>query len=132
MILKLYSIANDLLELPLSTFPRPNIKIVEIYFDNNWHPWHGVWEPLKITDFKEDFETVKNKIIEYYKAETLNCAIEGAVRRLPGYAMLLVPTYGEEWRLNNCKISDCNIDEKNKSVTIELSFDGVDYKNGCK
>lgn len=129
MLLQLYSIASDLLELPLSTYPRPNIKIVELYFDGSWHPWHGLWDRLKITDFSEDFETVRNKIVEYYKAETANCAIEGATRRLPGYALLLEPKYGEKWRLNNCVISDCSIDEKNKSVTIELAFDGVHYKN---
>ena len=106
---------------------RPNVKIVELFFDGSWHPWHGTWESLKVTEFKEEFEIVKDKIIEYYKAEKLSCTLEnGATIRKPGYAILLTD-YGEEWLLCNCKISECDIDEKTRNITLEFSFDEVAY-----
>jgi len=127
MDLKLYSMKNDLLEL-IITPVRPNIKIAEIFFEEAWHPWHAAWEILQIKEFKEDFETVQNKIIEYYKAEKASCTLEsGATLRKPGRAALT--TSDEEWRLENCKITDCQIDEEKKTIVLDLWFDGVCYKS---
>lgn len=131
MLLKLYSIKDDLLELAAESV-RPNIKIAEIFYDGEWHPWHGTWEPLKITKFDEDFKVVRDKLIQYYKSEKSSCSLEnGATIRKPGHALLLTD-YGEEWRLGNCKISECNIDENNESVILELSFDEVSYKTNME
>ncbi len=130
MNLKLYSIKNDLLELSIEPV-RPNIKIVEIHLEDGWHPWHCEWQKLKISNFDEDFETVKNKIIEYYKAETASCTLDcGAVTRKPGMAKLTADyeECTEEWQLENCKIVDCDIDDDNKKISIELWYDGARYE----
>jgi hypothetical protein len=127
MRLKLYSIKNDLLELEIHPV-RPNIIIAEIYFDGAWHPWHPQWQPLEIKGFHEDFDTVNNKLIEYYKAEKNSCTVEGgAVTRLPGRAELT--TNEEEWKLNHCKIVDCQIDDEHKTIVLKLGYDEVCYKN---
>ena len=126
MNLKLYSMKNDLLELSINP-TRPELKIAEIFFDGAYHPWHVEWQKLEIKDFHADFETVKNKIIEYYKAEKESCTLEnGATVRKPGRAELV--TAEEEWQLQNCKIVDCNIDEDNKAIKLGLLYDGVCYK----
>lgn len=126
MNLKLYSMKNDLLELSIEPV-RPEIKIAEIFFEDLWHPWHCDWQKLIIKDFHADFETVKNKIIQYYKDEKTSCTLEnGATIRKPGRAEL--STTEEEWLLQNCKIVDCQIDEENKKIELGLWYDGVSYK----
>jgi len=128
MLLKLYSMKGDLLELSTDNV-RPHVKIVEIFVDGAYHPWHPTWEPLRIEKFNEDFDTVVNKVVEYYKAEKASCMLEhgGAIIRRPGHAVLLTD-FGEEWSLSNCKVSKFDVDENNKSVVMELSFDAVDYE----
>ena len=117
---------NDLLELSIESV-RPNLKIAEIFFEDAWHPWHVQWLNLEINKFLEDFEIVKNKLIQYYKDEKASCTLEnGATIRKPGRAVL--ETAEEEWRFDNCKIVDCQINEENKKVGLSLWFDGVSYK----
>ena len=127
MLLKLYSIEGDLLELSTDNV-YPHVNIVEIFYDGAYHPWHPIWEPLRIEKFNEDFDTVVNKVVEYYKAEKTSCTLEnGTIVRRPGHAVLLTD-FGEEWSLGNCKVSKFDVDENNKSVLMELSFDEVCYK----
>lgn len=117
---------NDLLELSIEPIV-PQIKIAEIYFEDAWHPWHVEWQKLIIKDFHADFETVKSKIIQFYKDEKASCTLEnGATIRKPGYAELT--TEEEEWRLGHCKIVDCQIDEENKKIELALWYDEVSYK----
>jgi len=127
MELKLYSIKNDVLELSIKPV-RPNITIGEIFFDDAWHPWHAHWEMLEIKEFDEEFEIVRDKIIQYYKDEKASCTLEnGATLRKPGRATLT--TCHEEWGLGNCKITQCEINEPDKTVKLGLVFDEVQYKS---
>lgn len=124
MKLELRSLHNDLLELEIEGV-RPQLTICEILIDGTYHPWHTTWENIKINNFLETFDIVKNKIINYYKAETASFKQpSGVVARLPGIGKLI--TDDEEWELLNCKV----VDTKLESIPyLELAFDGVKYKN---
>jgi hypothetical protein len=124
MKLELRSLQNVLLELEIEDI-RPRINIGEILIDGRYYPWHGVWENLKIKEFLETNETVKNKVISFYKAETESSRdSQGIVKRMPGTAKLI--TDDECWELKNCKIVDTRLEP---NLWIELAFDGASYKN---
>jgi hypothetical protein len=134
MKLELHSVKDDVFEVETG-WKRPMLKICEIYFDGAYHPWHWNWENLVIDDFVEDFEIVKEKIVDYYKAENLSCRLprEDCIddtpvyQRRPGWARLSAT--GEEWELRNCKIVGCDIDNENKKIRLELKFDEAGYKS---
>lgn len=114
---------NDLLELEIHEV-KPEIHFAEIFFDGCWHPWHSSLQLLEIKHFYEDFEIVKNKLIEYYKAETADWRTAPIIRG--GKAELT--TNEGEFNLENCKIVDCDIDEDTITINLKLSYDGISYK----
>jgi len=135
MKLELRSLNNDLLELEVVDV-RPKITIGEIVIDGRYYPktiklisllyiWNAVWENIKIEQFLETNETVKNKVISFYKAETESSKdSQGIVQRRPGTAKLI--TDDEEWELFNCNIVDTRLEP---NLWIELAYDGAKYKN---
>jgi hypothetical protein len=114
--------------LELSIKPvKPNLTIGEIYFDDAWHPWHTQWELLEIKEFNQEFEVVRDRIIQFYKDEKASCTLEsGVTLRKPGRATMT--SSDEEWGLGNCKITQCEINEPDKTVKLGLVFDEVQYK----
>ncbi len=130
MKLELYSCKNDSLELEIPNLVRPNLDICEIFFDGEYHPWFCNWQNITFDEFVEDFEAVKNKIVEYYKAEKASCmvrSIDGEVlQRKPGYARLTSSV--EEFELYDVKVIQCGIDDNAKTIKLVLSHDGCKYK----
>lgn len=135
--LKIYSGHGDLLELNTKTPARPTIRICEICVDGHMEPWHPQWENLPITDFVEDYQTVKDKVIEFYKSETKSSQDGPVVKRIPGEAEIYseFDNCNETWNLRNCRVVGCDFLDGEEKVVLELAFDGANYdcqeKNGC-
>lgn len=129
MKLKLYSHKFDLLELEIGPV-RPSISFCEILVDGAWYTWYSKWDELVIKDFHESPEVVKNKIVEFYKADRANSKVEtndgsDCHKWIPGHAQLIDNV--ETWTLKNCKIVNCNLTKE--PISITLCFDGANYIN---
>jgi hypothetical protein len=131
MKLELHSHKNDILELELAECVRPEIRICEILTDKGLEPWHATWKTLEIKKFTDDFDVVKTKIVDYYKAEWKSSQVDdGVCQRKPGFARLVSPE--EEWTLFNCKVSEYSENSDKKELGFELFFDSVQYKNNSR
>lgn len=121
---------NDVLELEteyIKEFTRPQLYIGGLEINDDWQPWHASWQPLKFNKFTEEFEIVKEKIVNFYGTEGQRNPQTGCTARSAGWGELT--TTDEQWLLQNLKIINCKINDNDKSISLELMFDGVSYKN---
>ena len=125
MRFKLFSSYGDFLELNAETV-RPSVNVTEIYFDGAFHPWNTTCVPLEMRSFEESFDTVKGKLIEFYKTDMQKWRDSGFEAKAPYKAEL--SEGNQVWKLNRCKFSECEINEDNKTIYLKVNYDGVGYE----
>lgn len=134
MKLEIRSMKDDALELEIENLKehRPQLYIGGLEINDNWEPWHAAWQTLKISKFTEEFEAVKEKIVNFYAIEGQRNPQTGSTARTAGWGKILAQYESgqyEEWLLQNLKIMNCKINDSEKSIVLDLMFDGVMYKN---
>lgn len=129
MKLEIHSMKDDVLELEIETVKeyRPQLYIGGLEINDDWEPWHAAWQTLKITKFTEEFEAAKEKIVNFYAVEGQRNPQTGSTARTPGWGKMSIEH--EEWLLQNLKIMNCKINDNEKSIVLDLMFDGVSYKS---
>lgn len=124
MKLEIHSMKDDALYLDIEVV-RPKLYIGGLEVNDDWQPWHATWQSLKINKFNEEFETVKDKIITFYKMEGTRNPQSGCTTRSAGWGK--ISNEGEQWLLQNLKILHCKIVDMDQSIELELIFDGAKY-----
>jgi hypothetical protein len=129
MKLEIHSMKDDLLEFELEDVKeyRPQLYIGGLDVNGDWQPWHATWKSLKLNKFIEEFEIIKDKILKFYTAEGQRNPQTGNTSRSPGWGKLT--SDNEQWLIQNLKILNCEINDTDKSINLELMFDSVSYKN---
>ena len=129
MRLEIRSMKDDLLDLEIENLKehRPQLYIGGLEINDDWEPWHASWKMLKINKFNEEFETVKEKILAFYAIEGQRNPQTGSTARTPGWGKLSIEN--EEWLLQNLKILNCKVSDNDKSIVLDVMFDGVVYKS---
>jgi hypothetical protein len=129
MKLEIHSMKDDILELEIENIKehKPQLYIGGLEVNDGWEPWHAAWQTLKISKFTEEFEAVKEKIINFYAVEGQRNFQTGSTTRTPGWGKLFIEH--EEWIMQNLKIMNCKIRDDDKSIVLDLAFDGVNYKS---
>jgi len=125
MKLKLQSAHDDILELEIGNI-TPQLNMGEISVGGDSMIWHACWSNMIIKEFKEDLETVKKKVIDFYNAESKNSKKGEVFVRKPGKAEL--STEYEKFELLKCKPMNFKV-LSNGSAYLELNFDGCKYFN---
>jgi len=134
MRLEIRSMKDDVLELEIENIKEqlPQLYIGGLEVNDNWEPWHAAWQTLKISKFTEEFEAVKEKIVNFYAVEGQRNPQTGGTSRTPGWGRLFAKYnegVSEEWLLQNLKIMNCKINDGEKSIVLDIMFDGVNYKS---
>ena len=129
MKLEIHSMKDDLLELEIEDTKeyKPQLYIGGLEINGDLEPWHAAWQTLHISKFTEEFEVVKEKIVNFYAIEGQRNLQTGSTARTPGWGKLSLEH--EEWLLQNLKIMNCKINDAEKSILLDVVFDGVSYRN---
>jgi hypothetical protein len=117
---------NDVLILEVEAV-RPKLYVGGLEINGDWQPWHATWQSLKIKKFNEAFEDAKIKISSFYAEEGKRNPQTGCTTRSAGWGKM--SSDEEQWTLQNLKILHCKIEDTDKSIEMELIFDGVNYKD---
>ena len=125
MNLELKSIRNDTLELSVIN-ARPCLKVGALEIDEEFFPWHCQWQNMTITEFEQPYEIVRGRVKKFYDDENITDEPNGYAVRKPCVGRLFDDS--EEWTLQNTRIIGCKFDSRTKTISLELTFDGVSYK----
>lgn len=127
MKLEIHSMKNDVLILEIEA-ARPKLYVGGLEINGDWTPWHATWQTLKLK-INEDYEDAKLKISSFYTEEGKRNPQTGCTTRSAGWGK--ISSDEGQWTLQNLKILHCKIEDVDKSIEMELIFDGVNYKDFC-
>lgn len=126
MKLEIHSMKDDVLLLDIEA-PRPKLYVGGLEINDDWQPWHATWESIKLKKFNEEFEEAKLKITKFYADEGTRNPQSGCTTRSAGWGK--ISSDDEQWLFQNLKILSCKINDTDKSIEMEIIFDGVIYKD---